>query len=464
MTDQQRLQQVLKNLLSNAFKFTETGGVVLRVAQAPTGRQFAGDTLANAGHVIGFSVVDTGVGIAADKLRVIFEAFQQADGTTSRRYGGTGLGLSISREIARLLGGEIHVESEPGVGSTFTLYLPDRYVEHPPAETGAEILREVTAGLTPATAALQQSDNGGESVLDAARPLPARAERGERRPRLDRGGRPRRADRRGRRRLRPHRARDRARARLQGARRAARRHRPGARARVPARRDRARHDACRCSTAGPCSTGSSGTRARGTSRCTSSPASTRCSRRCWPARRPSSRSPPPPRRCEEVFGGIESFINRDVRRLLVVDDDEAQRQSIVELVGGDGDVEIVAVGSSEEALAALDSEAPFDCMVLDLKLPKMTGFALLEKVKTDERSHSLPVIVYTGKELTQARGDEAEALRRDDRRQGRPLARAPARRDLALPAPGRVEAARRRSARCSSSCTTATRCSSAGRS
>jgi CheY-like chemotaxis protein len=103
---------------------------------------------------------------------------------------------------------------------------------------------------------------------------------------------------------------------------------------------------------------------------------------------------------EEVFGGIESFIERDVRRLLVVDDDEAQREAIVELVGGDGDVDIVAVGSSEEALEALDSEPPFDCMVLDLKLPKMTGFDLLEKVKTDERSQGLPVIVYTSKQLT----------------------------------------------------------------
>jgi CheY-like chemotaxis protein len=105
---------------------------------------------------------------------------------------------------------------------------------------------------------------------------------------------------------------------------------------------------------------------------------------------------------DEIFGGIERFIERDVRRLLVVDDDASQREAIVELVGGGdaGDVEVVAVGSSEDALAALESEVPFDCMVLDLKLPKMTGFALLEKVKGDERFGSLPVIVYTGKDLT----------------------------------------------------------------
>jgi CheY-like chemotaxis protein len=103
---------------------------------------------------------------------------------------------------------------------------------------------------------------------------------------------------------------------------------------------------------------------------------------------------------DEVFGGIERFIEREVRRLLVVDDDEAQRQAIIELVGGEGDVEVVAVGSSEDALAALENEAEFDCMVLDLKLPKMTGFALLEKVKGDERFVGLPVIVYTGKDLT----------------------------------------------------------------
>src|SRR5207244_1699547 len=131
-TDEQRLQQVLKNLLSNACKFTEVGSVKLRIGLAE-GRQFASESLSRAEAVIEFVVEDTGVGIPQDKLRLIFEAFQQADGTTSRRYGGTGLGLSISREIARLLGGEIHVESSVGEGSSFTLFLPStfRHMEHP---------------------------------------------------------------------------------------------------------------------------------------------------------------------------------------------------------------------------------------------------------------------------------------------------------------------------------------------
>jgi HAMP domain-containing protein/CheY-like chemotaxis protein len=397
VTDQQRLQQVLKNLLSNAFKFTEQGSVVLRVGQAD-GRQFAGDALSKAERVIGFSVVDTGVGIPHDKLRLIFEAFQQADGTTSRRYGGTGLGLSISREIARLLGGEIHVESTPGEGSTFTLYLPERYVEQAPAQSAAELLDAVSAGLTPATAALPlpAGKNGDEPALDPS--LLLEREVADDRESIEAGDRVV---------LIVEDDADFARTELEIARERgfkglvalrgdtglalAREFRPDAIVldmslpvldgwtvldrlkRHPSTRHIPVHIVSAMAELQPALLA-------GAAAFTQKPASLEA--------------------LEGVFGGIESFIDRDVRRLLVVDDDEAQRNSIVELVGGDGDVEIVAVGSSEEALAALESGPEFDCMVLDLKLPKMTGFDLLEKVKTTERSRALPVIVYTGKELT----------------------------------------------------------------
>jgi CheY-like chemotaxis protein len=395
-TDGKRLQQILTNLLSNAFKFTAKGQVRLRIESATSGWSMGHPVLDRSAPVVAFSVIDTGIGIPPDKVRLIFEAFQQADGTTSRRFGGTGLGLSISREIARLLGGEIHVESTPGQGSSFTLYLPEQYVPHPPAETGADILRELSTGISVAIATTDGDEALAPAALDPALLAPGEIE--DDRDTIEAGDRvvliveddP-----------------DFARTELDIARER------GFKGLVALRGDTGlalarefRPDAIVLDMELP---GLDGwTVLERLKRYPSTRHIPVHIVSAGEARQPALmagaaayvQKPASPEALNEVFGAIETFIDRDVRRLLVVDDDAAQREAIIELVGGDGDVEIVAVGSSEDALAALEAEAPFDCMVLDLKLPKMTGFALLEKVKGDERFGRLPVIVYTGKDLT----------------------------------------------------------------
>jgi HAMP domain-containing protein/CheY-like chemotaxis protein/GAF domain-containing protein len=394
-TDEQRLQQVIKNLLSNAFKFTESGGVKLRIGVAE-GRQFASESLSRAEAVLEFTVEDTGVGIAHDKLRLIFEAFQQADGTTSRRYGGTGLGLSISREIARLLGGEIHVESEVGRGSTFTLFLPATFrpVEHPQVAPSIEeavvFPGDGNGGAPPASAReapeldpalLLPSDvrDDRDDIQDGDRvvliveddPDLARTELEVARDRGFKGIVAIRGD---------------------SGLALAHEFKPDAiilDMKLPVmdgwtvldrlkHHPETRHIPVHIVSAGD---GRQNALKAGAVAFLEKPISKEG--------------------LENTFGEIRSFIERGLKRLLVVEDDESQRQAVVELIGSDEDVEVTAVGSGEAALEALDLER-FDCMVLDLKLPDMGGFTLLEKLKEDERHSSIPVIIYTGKELTRS--------------------------------------------------------------
>jgi hypothetical protein len=389
-TDEQRLQQVLKNLLSNAFKFTESGGVKLLVEVAED-RQFASEALSRAETVLAFSVVDTGIGIPDDKLRLIFEAFQQADGTTSRRYGGTGLGLSISREIARLLGGEIHVESRVGRGSTFTLFVPGTHPGEHPVATQIEEIPFIAAHFAPA----EPASAPPAPELDPAMLLPSEVD--DDRDDIQEGDRVV---------LIVEDDADLARTELEIARDR------GFKGIVALRGDSGlalahefKPDAIILDLKLPVMDGWTvldhlkhhpETRHIPVHIVSGGDGRTSALRAGAVAflEKPVSKEG-----LVAAFGDIETFIARGVKNLLVVEDDEGQRNALVELIGGGEDVEVTAVGSSEDALQALESRR-FDCMVVDLKLPEMGGFELLERLKGDERYSSIPVIVYTGKELT----------------------------------------------------------------
>ncbi|MDQ6689567.1 MAG: response regulator, partial [Gemmatimonadota bacterium] len=421
-TDGGRLQQVLKNLLSNAFKFTQEGDVTLTIRRAEKGRRFQNPTLEAAADVIAFAVADTGIGIPRDKQRLIFEAFQQADGTTNRKYGGTGLGLSISREIARLLGGEIRVESTEGQGSTFTLFLPMRYIprqdgpDRDTIDTGSYVSSSVSSGVSMS----RQRPAGAQ--LAAIPPKPASRRDQRKRPSGDALQ------------YRPERrtvpqtliADDReqieegdrtvlviendqnfAKVLLDMARdkgykgvveldgdaglRAAREFRPDAITLdidMPGMDgfevlDRLKRDPETRHVPVHIISGVEEKREglqAGAIAFLSKPVSKEA--------------------LDAAFARISSFIDTIPKALLVVEDNEAQRQSIVELIAHD-DVEITAVASAEEARNKLQ-EKHFDCMVLDLGLTNggMSGFDLLERVKSDPQNHDLPIIIYTGRDLS----------------------------------------------------------------
>jgi HAMP domain-containing protein/CheY-like chemotaxis protein/signal transduction histidine kinase len=417
-TDGKRLQQVLRNLLSNAFKFTERGQVAFEVVRATGGWSYDSDELNRAELAIAFVVRDSGIGIPADKQRVIFEAFQQADGTTSRRYGGTGLGLSISREIARLLGGEIRLESEPGVGSTFTLYLPLHYIPVRRALPGPE--REAERSLVVAERPVVQAGdgafgkrrNGGRAPLELPPPddsladLPA--EIADDRAAIAPGDRvlliveddPSFAQ------ILLEVAREKGFKSLVALRgdvalALARRYRPGAITLdllLPdmagwAVFDRLKHDPATRHVPVHIISGRD-ERRRGLE----------LGALAY-LQKPATREA-----LIDSFDTIQRFLERKVRSLLVVEDDPAQRASIVELIG-DGDVQTTAVGSAGEALEALRAQH-FDCIVIDLLLPDMPGVELIRRLKREDSTRELPIIVFTGKELSEA--EEAELRRVSD--------------------------------------------------
>jgi len=389
LTDQKRLQQILKNLLSNAFKFTAQGRVSLQIKPVERRGHFAIDSLNQSDMVIGFSVVDTGIGIPADKQQIIFEPFQQADGTTSRKYGGTGLGLSISREIARLLGGEIRMASIAGEGSTFTVYLPRT---HKAAE-----LAVAQQPLTRARAA-----TGSSAPLSLANPYPSVEYNEVFEIADDRGN------------IEPG---ERlvliveddalfAQILLDLA------HEKGFKGLVSGRGDVAlalarkyKPDAITLDIKLPDQEGWTVLdRLKHDSETSHIPVHVitayeqQVHSRAFGAfmhlQKPVSREV-----LADAFDQIAAFADRDVKRLLVVEDDDTQRMSIVELIGG-GDVETTAVATAAEAVEAIKSKQ-FDCMVLDLRLPDMSGFDLIEKIQKDLRRTDLPIIIYTGKELTE---------------------------------------------------------------
>ncbi|HMI92201.1 MAG TPA: response regulator, partial [Polyangiales bacterium] len=401
-TDEMRLRQVLRNMLSNALKFTERGSVQLAIS-SPEKAEWSVDneTLNSARQVIAFAVADTGIGIPKDKQKIIFESFQQADGGTSRKYGGTGLGLAISREIAGLLGGELRVQSEPGRGSTFTLYLPDRFVGRNGGRNPSEPSPlALGSGSMPTASPMQARAEGGKSTA-----MPASGGFSDDRTAITTG--------------------DRVLLIIEDDETFARillglvrehgfrgvvaksgalglelartltpdaitldlrlpdmdgfvvldqlKHNPLTR-HIPVHVISAADEAARGLVGGAIA---------------------------------FLQKPVQAEALEDAMLNIENFLDRRVKHLLIVEDDETQRNAIMELIGEE-DLVISAVASGEEALEKL-GEQQFDCMVLDLKLPGMSGVELINAIKQNPSWRRTPVIVYTGKELS---SEEHSALRR----------------------------------------------------
>jgi CheY-like chemotaxis protein/two-component sensor histidine kinase len=380
-TDVKRLQQVLKNLLSNAFKFTERGEVTLSIAVAESGWNPQNEQLNRAKSVVVFSVHDTGIGIPPEKQQIIFEAFQQADGSTSRKYGGTGLGLAISRELARLLGGEIRLESTTGIGSTFTLFLPVAYAARrtmskqltsegavsvpEPERTDIEVMappEEPTIDLMDDSSLVQAGDRvvlivendegfarflleiaheNAFKALVATRGITALSMAAEYHPEaitLDINL--------------PD---------LDGWRVLSRLKEDPRTRHIPVQIITTEEDRMR------------GLRMGAMGILT----------------KPIKTKEP----LDETFAKIKRQIEPRIKRVVVAMSDQSERTSLSDLLGGD-DVEITTVGSAQDVMATL-KERPVDVLVMGLKLADKDGFDLIDEVTEDPELAELPILVYT---------------------------------------------------------------------
>jgi len=381
-TDTKRLQQILKNLLSNAFKFTEQGGVRLKVSAVVSGWSAEHPVLSQSPAVVAFQVSDSGIGIPLEKQKIIFEAFQQADASTSRKYGGTGLGLAISRELSQLLGGEIQLHSTPGSGSTFTMYLPLKYVGSTASQRAQN---EPSQHRSPTVPALVASVP--ERVIEQIPDDRLEIEAGDTILLIVEDD--------------PHYARvimDLAREKgfkvLVSTRGAdaldlAKQFQPSAVSldvflpdmlgwsvlsqlkqnpltrHIPVQIITLDEDRQHALASGAFSFVTKPTTTEGV---------------------------------DAALSRIKEYAQPRRKRLLVVEDNAAEQMSITELLGHD-DIEIVTVGTGGDALSTLRNTT-CDCVVLDLRLPDMTGFEVLEKIREDVSLSEVPVIVFTGRELS----------------------------------------------------------------
>jgi signal transduction histidine kinase/DNA-binding response OmpR family regulator/HAMP domain-containing protein len=381
LTDVKRLQQVLRNLLSNAFKFTDEGSVNFEMEKATEGWSRDHQTLSHASNVVAFRIRDTGIGIPADKLRIIFEPFQQAEMGTSRKFGGTGLGLSISREIARLLGGEITVSSRPGQGSTFTLFLPHQYEISSVTQT---VLAAPPAVIT--SEPLQERSFNGEAARGEVRGDHDHLEKGDRIVLIVEDD-PTFAD------ILLATAHDKG---FKGiitprggtAWALVEQYRPDAITldlRLPdmdgwVLLDRLKHHPATRHI--PINIISIDDRWQSGGK-----------HRAFAYHiKPVSK-----RDLDAAFASLKGFVERRVKKLLVVEDNPQDREQILKLVGSN-DVQVTEAESGSEALAALCQDK-FDCMILDLGLPDIPGIQLLERAKQEMALVNLPVIVYTARDL-----------------------------------------------------------------